>query len=224
MDKTKIKNLVLRFEGLLSLGYRICHPSCVKGRKGNTVSLGCVFAAGCKVEFYGKNNVIRVAPGLTRLKNCHFFINGSGCRVEIGSRSNLQNVDFYVENDGSCIIIGKHVTINRDTHLAAIEGCSIVVGDDCLFSSGIEFRTGDSHSILDSETKERINPSKDITIGKHVWIGEGATVLKGTTVGDGSVVGTKSVLTGKRFPASAVIGGTPAKVLKEGIAWTPERV
>lgn len=224
MKKEKIKCVVLRFERLLSLVYRMCHPSCVRGRRGNHVSFRGVFAAGCTVRFCGRDSVISIAPGLTRLRNCNFFINGSGCRVEIGSKSNLQDVDFYVEDDGSCIVVGKHVTINRSTHLAAIEGCRIILGDDCLFSSGIEFRTGDSHSILDAETGERLNSSKNIVIGNHVWIGEGATVLKGTTVGDGSVVATKALLTGKQFPASAIIGGTPAKVLKEGITWTPERI
>ncbi|MBP2659028.1 MAG: hypothetical protein H6Q69_2060 [Firmicutes bacterium] len=39
-----------------------------------------------------------------------------------------------------------------------------------MFSHDVHIRNGDSHSIIDLQTKKRINFSKDIIIGDHVWI------------------------------------------------------
>lgn len=110
------------------------------------------------------------------------------------------------------------------TDLAVIEGKCISIGEDCLFSDDIEFRVGDSHSILDYKTRNRLNPSKDITIGKHVWIGHGVKILKGTAVSNNSIIATGAIQTGKQYPNNVIIGGIPAKVLKEGIDWCPERI
>jgi len=46
-----------------------------------------------------------------------------------------------------------------------------------------------------------------------VWLGYGACILRGVTVGENSVVGTSAVVT-KEVPANAVVGGTPARVIR----------
>ncbi len=71
----------------------------------------------------------------------------------------------------------------RKTRLACIEGTSIEIGEDCMFSANIVFRTGDSHSIINSDG-QRINASKSICIGNHVWIGNTVIVNKGVKVSD----------------------------------------
>lgn len=56
---------------------------------------------------------------------------------------------------------------------------------------------------------------RDVTIGKNCWIGMNSVILPGVTLGDHTIVAAGSVVT-KSFPAGAVIlGGTPARVLKE---------
>jgi len=52
-----------------------------------------------------------------------------------------------------------------------------------------------------------------VTIGADVWIGANAVVLKGTSIGDGAVVAAGAVVAGS-VPPGAVVGGVPAKVLK----------
>ena len=55
---------------------------------------------------------------------------------------------------------------------------------------------------------------KGIKIGSNCWIGSKVTVLDGVTVGNGCVIAAGAVLT-KSFPDHVVIGGVPAKILKE---------
>ncbi|HCS93366.1 MAG TPA: chloramphenicol acetyltransferase [Bavariicoccus seileri] len=51
-------------------------------------------------------------------------------------------------------------------------------------------------------------------IGNDVWIGHGAIIQAGITVGDGSVIGSGAVVT-KDVPPYTIVGGIPAKILKE---------
>lgn len=55
--------------------------------------------------------------------------------------------------------------------------------------------------------------SRPVHIGHDTWIGHGAIVMKGVTVGNGAVVASNAVVT-KDVPPYAVVGGTPAKVIK----------
>lgn len=51
-------------------------------------------------------------------------------------------------------------------------------------------------------------------IGNNCWIGAKATILDGTSIGNGCVVAAGAVVTGC-FPDDVVIGGVPARILKE---------
>jgi hypothetical protein len=55
--------------------------------------------------------------------------------------------------------------------------------------------------------------SRPVSIGHDTWIGHGAVVMKGVTVGNGAIIASHSVVT-KDVPAYAVVGGTPAKLIK----------
>lgn len=66
----------------------------------------------------------------------------------------------------------------------------------------------------------RINISKDITIGEHVWIGANVSILKGCKIPNNSVIGTGAIVTKKFEKEGICIAGNPAKVVKEEINWT----
>jgi acetyltransferase-like isoleucine patch superfamily enzyme len=55
---------------------------------------------------------------------------------------------------------------------------------------------------------------KGIKIGSNCWIGSNVTVTDGVEVGDNCVIATGAVLT-KSFPDNSLIGGVPAKIIKE---------
>ena len=92
-----------------------------------------------------------------------------------------------------------------------------------MFSSLIEFRTGDSHSIIDVVSKKRINYAQDVIIGNHVWIGAHSKILKGVTIGDNSIIGTNSLVT-KNILKNSIAAGIPAKVLKSNVDWLRARI
>ena len=68
-----------------------------------------------------------------------------------------------------------------------------------------------SHDISDVGRPLRTAPIK---IGNGVWIGAEAYVGPGVTIGDGAVVAARAVVV-KDVPAWTVVGGNPAKVIKE---------
>lgn len=175
----------------------------------------------CKITFGGKNNTVEIQNGAI-LKNCTMRISGNNNHVVFGEKSLAKGADLCTEDDNNSIIIGQRTHLCGQIHLAAIEGTKIIIGEDCLFSSGIVFRTGDSHSILDLDGN-RTNPSQDIVIDRHVWLGHRVLINKGVRIGANNIVGTAALVT-KSFPeTNTVIAGVPAKVVKENIDWRAER-
>lgn len=69
----------------------------------------------------------------------------------------------------------------------------------------------------------RINQAKDVIIGEEVWIAPQSIIMKGAKIGDGSIIGSRSFVT-KEIPANCLAVGAPAKVVKENIKWTREKL
>lgn len=89
---------------------------------------------------------------------------------------------------------------------------SLSIGENCAISWEVQIIDNDGHR-LDGNT-----PTQPIVIGNHVWIGSRTMILKGTELGDGCVVAAGAVVSGK-FPPHSLIGGVPAKVIRENINW-----
>lgn len=185
---------------------------------GNSISLSGAFLRGTTFDISGKNNVI-VVGAKARLFNCKIKIIGDGNRLEIKSGSTIvSNASFWMQHGTNEIIIGHDSTMEGG-HLAATEGTKITIGDDCMFSSDIEVRTGDSHSIIDVQTSKRVNHAENITIGNHVWLTAHVRVMKGSFVPDNSIIGNSALVTKKFEMRNALYAGIPAKLIKENITW-----
>lgn len=121
-------------------------------------------------------------------------------------------------------MIGKKTTIGSASLFLEENETDITIGEDCMLGRNICLQTTDFHSILDASTGERINYPESVEVGNHVWLGYGVTMGKGSSVADNSVVGEHSLVTKKHLQPNICLVGVPAKIIKENITWSRERL
>lgn len=124
---------------------------------------------------------------------------GKGCRFDIGSRA-AATFDAGQITAASTFII-MH---------------GLLVGKECTIAWGCQFLDDDFHDI---EYAGKVQKDNKIVIGNSVWIGSNVTVLKGSRIPNGCVVAAGSVVTKAFEKENCLIGGNPAKVLKENVTW-----
>ena len=174
------------------------------------------------VSICGKNKKIMIKDSSV-LRYCTFQIFGNDNTITIGSHCFINGGNFWIEDCGGEIEIGDRTTILGKTSLAVIEGTRIEIGKDCMFSSNISIRTGDSHSIIDSCGK-RINPSMNVKVGNHVWLGAEVMYLKGAVISDNSIIGTRTLVNKPFEEENVVLVGSPARIVNRNINWDRERI
>ena len=115
-----------------------------------------------------------------------------------------------INNAVGDITIGHHTRIG--IHNTIIGPVSI--GSHVNLAQGIVV-TALNHQFLDASKRidQQGITTRPVVIGDDVWIGANAVVLPGVTVGNHSVVAAGAVVT-KDVPPHTVVGGVPAKVIK----------
>lgn len=196
----------------------------IKGKRNSIFHQGN-YLKKCKISVFGNDNkILFVKCGRNRLISTNIYINGNNNEIVIGKNNVFINGDIYIEDDNNKVVFGSGNSVCGYTHIAVIEGQSVIFGDGCLFSTDVTFRVGDSHSIMDNNTGKRINPSKSIKIGDRVWFGNKTTILKGIEIGNDSIIATGSVVTKSFVDGNVIIAGNPGKIIKTDIKWTNERL
>ncbi|MDE6105231.1 MAG: sugar O-acetyltransferase [Clostridia bacterium] len=114
---------------------------------------------------------------------------------------------FYADY-GQNITVGKNVFINSGCCFQDQGG--IEIGDNVLIGQQVVIAT--LNHDLSPEKRGNMLPAP-VKIGNGVWIGAHATILSGVTIGDGAVIAAGAVVT-KDVPKNTVVGGVPAKVIK----------
>ena len=220
------KELVARYRPAVSLACRVhnlrnCFRTKVTG-KGNVICAPCALLKKVHIRIQGENNRVLIED-FAVLNGASIYIHGSNNVITIGAWSHLAGTDLFIEDDGGSISIGSRTKFLGKTHLAVIEGTAISIGEDCLFSSDVQLRTGDSHSILDLEGK-RINASQDIVLGDHVWVGTQAFCTKGAKVASHSIIGARALVTKAFDEPNCALAGVPAKIVKRDVDWSIRRI
>lgn len=176
------------------------------------------FLKNVKLNIKNDGNVIKIGE-YTRIENLKINMLGYKSKLDIRENCIIKESNFWFEDKETKIIIGNKTTF-ENVHIAALENFKKVeIGDDCMFSRGIEIRTGDSHAIISEKSNKKINWAKDIYIGNHVWLGANTTVLKGVQILDNSVVGMGSIVT-KDVNKNTLVVGVPATAVNEKINWS----
>ena len=145
----------------------------------------------------------------------HIPVRNSLVLLEDNATLESNGFSFYYGADvqvfnGAKLVLGKDSFINSDCKVRCHK--EITIGDDCAISHDFTVMDSDAHEL---DGSRNTNP---VHIGNHVWIGTRVTILNGVTVGDGAVIAAGSLVT-KDVPAGALVGGVPAKVIKEKVEW-----
>ena len=186
------------------------------GKKNRVENNGGV-RVNSRIQIEGNNNQVVLEKGCLLL-NSLIKVSGNDNLVVLKAGSYVSGAELWVEDDHCELSIGERTFVGHHSHLACTEnGSKLTVGRDGMISSYVQVRTGDSHVILDLEGN-RLNPAKSVCIGDHCWLGEGAKVLKGVTLEGHNIVATGAIVA-KSFGKNQLLGGVPAKVLKENVTW-----
>lgn len=159
-------------------------------------------------------------------KKSHFVFganSGAGfCRpsyLSMGAGSAMEVENGFSIGDNAYIIVRKNAVlhfgggyINSNAQIVCNQ--SITFGNGVAIADGVLIRDCDDHDVQ-YEGYKKVAP---VVIGDHVWIGQRATILKGVTIGENAIVAAGSVVT-KDVPANTIVGGVPAKVIRENVTW-----
>ena len=165
---------------------------------------------------FSQNTTLNI-NGTISLGNESFENNGRNILFRMDKNSKLIVNGYSKISYGADIIIFKNATlklgnsyINCDSKIRCHQ--SITIGDNCAISHNFTIMDGNGHSL------NNVNKPKPINIKNHVWIGTRVTVLGGVTIGEGAIVAAGAVVT-KDVPPHTLVGGVPAKVIKENVTW-----
>ncbi|GAB4165165.1 MAG: hypothetical protein Fur0032_01730 [Terrimicrobiaceae bacterium] len=187
----------------------------------NAITLGDCRLRESHIHIEGNNNRVRIADGVV-LRKVGLFIFGSDNEIHLDHSVGMRRSDVYIFGNNCSIRIGARSTFAGAILTTPESGTTLEIGNDCMFSTNIEVRTGDSHAIFDRPSGERINPGKDVVLGDHVWVGTRALILKGARIPRGCVVAAGSVVSKAFDEESVILAGSPATILRRDIVWSRE--
>lgn len=166
--------------------------------------------------FASENSVIELAERLYLGKNRISRSQKSYLRMDKGSKlivngafSFMYGADVILFENAE-LILGNNSFINSYCKVRC--GNKIAIGDDCAISHDFTIMDSNFHEL----NGERY--SKPTIIKNHVWVGTRVTILPGVTVGEGAVIAAGAVVT-QDVPDHCLVGGVPAKILKENVSW-----
>lgn len=145
----------------------------------------------------------------------------------------------FVWLDGT-LTIGNHVVLRRGIRLQVLPSAHVRLDDDVYVGDNNTIisrraitihaatRVGNNTTFMDTDIHYTINTATrivrpntaDIEIGENNWIGGWCTIKKGTKTSRGTVIAGPYSMISKDYstlPPFSILGGSPVKVLGEGI-------
>lgn len=142
--------------------------------------------------------------------------------IRMGSNVVLSGEQTWVGAGGGSvkqIAIGDRSYIGHACELVA--GTSITIGHDVRLANHVLLNGYDGHPIDPFLRAADQPPGADgfgpIVIKDYAWLGNKVTVLKGVTIGRGAIVASGALVTSD-VPDLTIVGGNPAKVIREIVA------
>ncbi len=158
----------------------------------------------------GADATLDIGDGTTFGQAVRLQLRGGAIRIG----PSVQVRDFVILKSEGELTVGEWSVLSHGTMVHCTE--RIEIGD--------RVGLGERSSLLDSDHAAdgsdvfyldqplRVSP---VRVGRNVVAGANTVVLRGTDVGPNAVIGAGAVLTGGNYPGGWVIGGVPARPLKE---------
>jgi maltose O-acetyltransferase len=129
-----------------------------------------------------------------------------------GSTGESVHIESTFNCDYGCNIhVGENFYVNFNCVI--LDVAEVRIGNNCFIAPQVGIYTA-THPLDPVKRTSGLEYAKAITIGNDCWIGGHATINPGVTLGNNVVVASGAVVT-KSFGDNVVIGGNPARVLKE---------
>ena len=112
------------------------------------------------------------------------------------------------------LVIGNRVHFGKMNRI----GCDnkIVIEDDVLFAPHVHIsdRNHGFEDIHVAISKQKVTSKGPVVIGAETWLGFGCQVMSGVKIGRHCVIAAGAVVV-KNVPDYCVVGGNPARILKQ---------
>ncbi|MBH5330234.1 sugar O-acetyltransferase [Eikenella sp. S3360] len=114
-------------------------------------------------------------------------------------------------DNGKNIHVGDHFLMNYNGTILDIE--RVTIGDYVMIGPNTLITTV-GHPLSPKGRRAKLGIAQPVVIGSDVWIGGNVTILPGITIGSNVVIAAGAVVN-RDVPDNCVVGGIPARVLKE---------
>ena len=195
---------VLNIKDAIKLPILVLYNVKVRGLKKGSIQIkGETHFFQIKIGYGGSNAIISNRYGQLVLKNDSKLIFKG--KAHFG-----EGIVFY--SDGGTTNIHDGFSCNKNCFFSLNNNATF--GKDCMIGWNVAIRDSDGHKIVPNSNKK-----SDINVGNHVWICSHVDILKGTTIGNNCVIAYRSCCIGGNYKDNLLIGGYPAKIIKENINW-----
>ena len=156
------------------------------------------------------------ARSLTRAYNATTELESERRTALLGELLGSMTPETFIEPNFRCdygynIHLGRNFYANFD--LVILDVCEVRIGENCFMGPRVGILTA-THPIDAALRATGAESGSPITIGDNVWIGGGVIINPGVTIGSNVVIGSGAVVT-KSFGDNVILGGVPAKVIRE---------
>ena len=176
-----------------------------------------------KLRFLAKNPVYILLAPLSRLPYFHFLR---------GTSKNPHPITFRIWFFQKVLGFNKNAywPMHFTSKVVGVQNIQVGIGTYPGYNPGVYIQgtgtltignythVGQNSGILSGghDMYNHLEPTKSHTrIGDYCWIGMNAIILPGVTLGNHTIVAAGSVVTKSFVGGNVVIGGNPAKILKE---------
>ena len=165
-----------------------------------------------KIKLYGKP-ILKMHPNSEIFLDDNVSLNSSTFKCTSGSI--YAPCKLVTICASAKIFIGKDTGLNGTSIVARSK--KIIIGQRVAIAPNVVIMDSPFHKIwppLERNNYSGKELDTDIFIGDDVWISTGCIILPGASIGKGTVVAARSLIN-KKFPKNCLIGGIPAKIIKE---------